>query len=90
MVLAGAGHEAQHDTEHEAEPWPALTAGRRRWAELLRMIFKVDVEVCPRCGGEMRIVGFVTEHAVITRILAHLERRGIDARAGPWAGATAG
>jgi hypothetical protein len=29
----------------------------------------------------------VTEHAVITRILAHLERRGIDARAGPWAAA---
>ena len=25
--------------------------------------------------------------AVITRILGHLERRGIDARAGPWTGA---
>jgi hypothetical protein len=46
------------------------------------MVFKVEVEVCPRCGCEMRIVGFVTEHAVITRILAHLERRGYDARAG--------
>jgi hypothetical protein len=32
----------------------------------------------------------VTEHAVITRILAHLERRGLDARAGPWAGVAAG
>ena len=37
--------------------------------------------------GEMSIVGFVTEHAVITRILAHLERRGVEARAGPWAAA---
>jgi len=37
-------------------------------------VFGVDVEACLRCGGEMRIVGFVTEHAVITRILAHLER----------------
>jgi hypothetical protein len=38
----------------------------------------------------MRIIGFVTEHAVITRILAHLERRGVEARAGPWAGAAVG
>jgi hypothetical protein len=37
----------------------------------------------------MRIVGFVTEPAVVRRILAHLERRGIEARAGPWAGAAA-
>ena len=54
------------------------------------MVFKVEVEVCPRCGGEMRIIASVTEHAVITRILVHLERCGIDARAGPWAGAAVG
>jgi hypothetical protein len=87
VVLAGAGHADVHDTEHEPEPWPALRARRRRWAELLRMVFKVEVEVCPRCGGGMSIVGFVTEHAVITKILAHLARRGVEARAGPWAAA---
>ena len=74
--------------EPEGE-WPALRARRRRWAELLRMVFEVEVEVCPRCGGEARIVGFVTEPAVVRRILAHLERRGVEARAGPWAGAVA-
>jgi len=49
---------------HQAEPWPALRARRRRWAELLRMIFKLDVEGCRRWGGEMRILAFVTEPAV--------------------------
>ena len=68
-----------------AGDWPALKARRRRWAELLRMVFKVEVEVCPRCGGEARIVAFVTEPAVVRRILGHLERRGVEARAGPWA-----
>ena len=53
------------------------------------MVFQVEVEVCARCGGEARIIGFVTEPQVIRRILAHLERRGADARAGPWAGAAA-
>ena len=72
-----------------AGDWPALRARRRRWAERLRLVFQVDVEVCARCGGEARIVGFVTESAVVRRILAHLERHGVDARAGPWAGAAA-
>jgi len=31
----------------------------------------------------MRIVAFVTEPAVVRRILAHLARRGIEARASP-------
>jgi hypothetical protein len=35
----------------------------------------------------MHIVAFVTAQAPVRRILAHLERRDIDARAGPWAGA---
>ena len=91
VVLAGAGREEAHDdAEREVAAWPALRARRRRWAELLRLVYAVDVEVCPRCGGEMRILAFVTEHAVVTRILAHLARGGIDARAGPWAGAAAG
>ena len=51
------------------------------------MMFRVDVEACPSCGGEMPILAFVTDPAVVTRILAHLARHGVDARAGPWAGA---
>ena len=52
-----------------------------------RFILQVDVAVCTRCGGEARIIGFVTEPQVVRRILAHLERRAVDAWAGPWAGA---
>ena len=87
VVLAGVRPEDAQAHEREAEPWPALKARRRRWAELLRRVFAVDVEVCPRCGGAMGIIGFVTEPAVVRHILAHLESKGVDARAGPWAGA---
>jgi hypothetical protein len=68
------------------EVWPALRARRRRWAELLRMVFQVEVEVCPRCGGAARIIAFVTEPEVVRRILGHLEQRAVEARAGPWVG----
>ena len=71
-----------------ATPSQALRFGLSEQVPLARMlVFAVDVEVCRRCGGAMRIIAFVTEPAVVTRILAHLERHGIDARAGPWAGA---
>jgi hypothetical protein len=64
---------------------PALRARRRRWTELLRRVFKVDVETCPRCGEAMKIVAFVTAQSTIRAMLAHLDRRRVDARAGPWA-----
>jgi hypothetical protein len=48
---------------------------RRRWAEMIRRVFEVDPLVCPRCGGEMRVVGFITEAALIKRILDHLRTR---------------
>ena len=86
IVLAGAPPPAASAAEPAAD-WPALRARRRRWAELLRRVHPVEVEVCPACGGAMRILAFITEWAVVRRILAQLERGGIDARAGPWAGA---
>ena len=76
---------AQAVSPEPAGDWPALRARRRRWAELLGRLFKVEVEVCPRGGGAMAIVAFVTEQAGVRRILAHLDRRGIEARVGPWA-----
>jgi len=38
---------------------------------------------CPSCGGEMRIVSVILEHRVITRILGHLARKGIEPGRGP-------
>ena len=56
---------------------------------MLRLVFQVEVEVCPRCAGAMAIVAFVTAPRAVRRILTWLERRDIDARAGPWADAVA-
>jgi hypothetical protein len=36
-------------------------AGRTSWAKLLARVFKVDVTVCPTCGGPMKIARFVTD-----------------------------
>jgi len=65
-----------------------LRSARRRWAELLRRVYEIDPLVCPKCGGEMRVIGFITEPTTIRRILDHLKAKA-RAQRGPPASATA-
>ena len=53
---------------------------RMGWARLLRRVFDLDLEHCPQCGGNMKIIAAVEEPAVIVGILTHL---GLPARAPP-------
>ena len=69
---ASSGEAPVGETTPERADRAAL---RRRWADLIRRVYEVDPLVCPRCGGEMRVVGFITEPAVIKRILDHLRKR---------------
>jgi hypothetical protein len=49
-------------------------------ARLLKRVFALDLEHCPNCGGELRIIAASLEQAVIERIVTHL---GLQARAPP-------
>ena len=64
----------------DAEPTPAQRRHRVAWAELLRRVFRVDVTVCPACGGHMKIVAALTEPRSIH---AYLEGVGLPSRAPP-------
>jgi hypothetical protein len=44
----------------------------RPWSELLKRTFGIDVELCIRCGGRMRLVALVTAALSIAHILNHL------------------
>ncbi len=61
--------------EEPVPPPPERAALRRRWANLIRRVYEVDPLVCPRCGADMRIIGFITEPRVIRRILNHIRKR---------------
>jgi hypothetical protein len=43
-----------------------------RWARLLKRIFDIDLEHCPQCGGNLKIIAANEEPAVIVKILTHL------------------
>lgn len=43
------------------------------WAALIRKVYEVDPLKCPRCGGRMTVMAFLTRASVIDRIIAHLK-----------------
>jgi hypothetical protein len=45
---------------------------RMSWARLLKRVFDIDIERCPQCVGNLKIIAAIEEPAVIERILTHL------------------
>jgi Putative transposase len=69
-----------------AEAPPAAAPARLSWARLLKRVFDIDLEHCPRCGGPLKIIAAPSTGSgqasnippSLRRILAHL---GLLARA---------
>jgi Putative transposase len=74
-AAAAAPSASSPASDADQTPTPGLAVLRRRWADLIRRVYEVDPLVCPRCGGEMRVIGFITEPGLIKRILDHLRKR---------------
>jgi hypothetical protein len=56
----------------EADQDEYIKERRIRWARLIRMVWLEDPLLCPRCGGTMRIISFITDRPVIDKILRHI------------------
>ena len=54
------------------EPLTSKKEFRKNWARLIQKIYEVDPLLCSKCGGEMKIIAFIEEQAVIEKILKHL------------------
>jgi len=44
---------------------------------------EVDPMICPKCGGRMKVVAFLTEVAVVDRIIDHLKLGFVAAKPPP-------
>jgi hypothetical protein len=44
----------------------------KTWRECIKKIWEADPLLCPKCGGEMKIISFITETKTIRKILEHL------------------
>ena len=60
--------------------WAHYRPVRLGWAKLLKQVFDLDLEHCPNCGGQLKIIAAILEQPMIEKILTHL---GLQAWAPP-------
>jgi len=73
--VSGVGAVLQ--PEPQAKPTPSPPS-HYLWAALIARIYEVFPLLCPMCGGQMRIIAFITFSADIYKILEHI---GVDPEA---------
>ncbi len=54
---------------------PKWSKAHYLWAALIARIYEVFPLLCPLCGGQMRLIAFITEGTQISKILDHI---GVD------------
>jgi hypothetical protein len=45
------------------------------WAERLKRAFEIDINLCPLCGGRLRVIADITDPDLIRKILEHVNSR---------------
>ncbi len=68
----GAGNDAPPTQTEPAQPVPPKRLAHYLWAVLIARIYEVFPLLCPICGGQMRIIAFITYSADIWQILEHI------------------
>jgi hypothetical protein len=56
----------------EVDKPPTQTSKRISWARLLKRVFGIDVSICPKCSGQIKIIAAIEDPKVIKKILDHL------------------
>jgi hypothetical protein len=46
-----------------------------QWMQRLKRVFAVDIETCPECGGNVRVIACIEDPPLIEKILGHVQRR---------------
>jgi hypothetical protein len=63
---------------------------RLSWAKLLKRVFEIDMEHCPNCGGELKIIAAISEGDREGPHAPGVAGAGAAALACPWPGAPSG
>ncbi len=58
------------DEERPDKPLAPMT-----WIQRLKRVFDIDIEICPRCGGKLRVIACIEDPDLIATILEHIRVR---------------
>ena len=77
----GKRRKLQEEGQREEAPMPTVLepevtaegfGKNSAWARFIQKVYEVDPLECPRCSARMRVISFITDPAVVRRILEHL------------------
>ena len=51
------------------------------WAQRLKRVFAIDIEICRECGGAVKVIACIEDPEVIKKILTHLTENASSAEA---------
>lgn len=72
----GKGGKAQADKAWEDKTPPQRHVAMT-WMQRLKRVFSIDIEICEKCKGPVKIIACVEDPAVIERILRYLKEKAI-------------
>ena len=70
----GTGNKARTADAPE-DTTPVERRAAMTWAQRLKRVFNIDIEICNSCGGHVKIIACIEDPVVIEKILTHLERK---------------
>ena len=74
MAIGNLGNqgEAADGTDRTDEKACSHDTSRIAWAKLLARVGEEFPLACPNCGGDVRLISFITQPETIRKILTHL------------------
>jgi hypothetical protein len=70
----GKGNTTQGADETQ-EKTPVERRAAMTWAQRLKRVFNIDIEVCTQCGGPVKVIASIEDPDVIKKILEHLKKK---------------
>ena len=58
----------EKEGKEDLKPLPS-----KGWAAMIRKVYEVDPLLCPKCGGTMKVIAFITDYQAVDRIIDHLK-----------------
>lgn len=62
--------------DEEQDQTPAERRAVMTWAQRLKRVFNIDIEICQACGGPVKIIACIEDPVVIEKLLDHLKEKG--------------
>ena len=57
------------------DPTPCERRASMTWAQRLKRVFNIDIEICRECGGAVKAIACIEDPVVIENILTNLDEK---------------